>query len=93
MTVKLDKLTSFNYIEIWQPRWHDRKVLIAKHKVGQHNKVVFTKAPTLEGEYYISGTEVKKYKLEHNGTISCYAVPLDKLDKLELTENSQFSLW
>lgn len=90
---KLDKLTSFNYLEVWQPRWYDRKVLLAKHKVGTHNKIVFTKAPTLKGAYYLAGTTIKKYKLEHNGTIQCYAVPLDVLEALELTDNSQFTLW
>jgi hypothetical protein len=69
--------------EIWQPRWHDRKVLLAAHKVGSHNLVKFTKAPTLEGEYYISGRDVFQCDRENNGKIDCYAVPLKFLEPLE----------
>jgi hypothetical protein len=66
-------------IEIFQPRWHDRKVLIACHKVGVDNEIVFTKAPTLPGVYTIKGSEVEQCPKESNGVINCYAVPLDKL--------------
>lgn len=66
-------------IEIWQPRWHDRKVLIARHKVGINNEIVFTKAPTLKGTYQIRGAEVEKYPIESNGRIECYAVPLNDM--------------
>ena len=81
----LDRLTPCNYFEIWTPRWHDRKVLLAAHKVGTHNKIKFTKAKSLgEEPYYISGAKVKKCKKETNGTIMCYAVPLDDLEPLEI---------
>ena len=66
-------------IEIWSPRWHDRKVLIACHKVGVNNEIVFTKAPTLQGVYTIKGSEVEKYPKESNGTIDVFAVPLSEL--------------
>jgi hypothetical protein len=66
-------------IEIWAPRWHDRKVLIACHKVGVSNEIVFTKAPTLKGIYTIKGSEVEKYPKESNGVLDCFAVPLDQL--------------
>jgi hypothetical protein len=36
--------------------------------------------------YYVSGATVKKYKLEDNGKISCYAVPIDELEPLEIEE-------
>jgi hypothetical protein len=38
--------------------------------------------------YYIAGKVVKKYPKEYNGTIFCFAVPLDVLQPLELSENS-----
>ena len=66
-------------IEIYAPRYHARKVLIACHKVGINNEIVFTKAPTLPGVYTIKGSEVEKCPKESNGVINCYAVPLDLL--------------
>lgn len=70
-----------NTIEIWQPRWKDRKVLIAKYKVQTNNKIIFTKAKTLEGkDFYISAEKISQYPIEDNGKIACYAVPLDDLD-------------
>lgn len=70
-------------LEVWQPRWHDRRALIACYKVAEHNKVIFPKAPTLPGVYYLSGKTIRKYKKESNGTIDCYAVPIDELTPLE----------
>lgn len=70
-------------IEIWQPRWHDRKVLIATYKVTAENEIIFTKAPSLPGRYRIGGDVVRSCPVETNGAISVYAVPLDKLTKLE----------
>ena len=74
-------------IEIWNPRWHDRKVLIAKYKVTNDNKIVFTKAKSLAGKVYsMTGDEISQYPIETNGTISCYVVPLDEVQKNELQE-------
>lgn len=71
-------------IEIWAPRWHDRKVLIAKYKVcNGKNEIIFTKG-TLKGKkFWIMGNELTKFPLETNGTISCFAVPLDSLKASE----------
>ena len=71
-------------LEIWQPRWHDRKVLIAKYKVCSGvNEIVFTKG-TLKGKKFrINGMDIAKCPLETNGTIVCYAVPLDSLIAVE----------
>lgn len=88
--MKLPRLTPLHYFEIWQPRYHDQKVLLAAHKVGAHNKVVFTKAPSMGTEpYYVSGTEIKKHSKEQNGKITCYAVPLNVLEPLELINDLQ----
>ena len=83
--VVMDRYTQFKYFEIWQPRYKDAVVLLAAHKVGDHNKIVFTKAKHLSQEpYYVSGKTVKQYKKETNGRIDCYAVPLSELEPLEL---------
>jgi hypothetical protein len=68
-----------NRIEIWQPRWHDRKVLIAKDKVREENEIVFTKTKSLPStvHYFLSGEEIRKHPLGTNGVIPCYEVPLD----------------
>lgn len=69
-------------IEIWQPRYHDNKVLIATYKVksGQ-NLIVFTKAKYLQGKIFsCNGSIIKSCPIETNGKISCYAVPMEKLE-------------
>ena len=72
--------------EIKHPRYHDRKVLLKASRIGGHNKVVFSEAPSLGTDpYYISGKIAKKYKKESNGTIQCYSIPLDELKPFELT--------
>jgi hypothetical protein len=68
-------------IEIWAPRWHDRVVLIAKYKVcAGKNRIIFTKAKNLKGRVFVvDGLDIGKCPLESNGTILCYAVPLELL--------------
>jgi hypothetical protein len=76
--------TQMAFFQIFEPRWHDRKVLLAAHKVGTHNKIKFTRAKSLGVKpYYVSGAKVKKFKKESNGTIDCYSVPLSDLEPLE----------
>jgi hypothetical protein len=72
-------------IEIWNPRWHDRKVLIAKYKVHYGiNRITFTKAKQLKQKVYcMDGADIAKYPIETNGTIECYSIPLDELLKRE----------
>lgn len=83
--MKLGRLTPAKKIDIWQPRWKDKVILIAKFKVGTHNCITFSKTKTesLQGEWYLSGETIKSYPLETNGTIPCYAVPIDMLEPLE----------
>lgn len=80
---QLSRLTPANKIEIWQPRWKDRVVLIAKHKVGAHNEITFTKTKSLPNTYYISGEVIRRYPTDTNGKIACYAVSMDELRVLE----------
>jgi hypothetical protein len=69
-------------IEIWQPRWHDRKVLIATFKVDPgDNVVIFTKTKSLPGRFHISAEKIRQCPVESNGRIDCYAVPLSYLEK------------
>lgn len=92
--MQLNKYVPITTISIWEPRWHDRKVLIDPNKVREHNKIVFTKAKSLANkEFYVSGKTIKRHKKESNGTMLCYCVPLDKLEPLEITNNHEFDLW
>lgn len=78
--------TSMRAFNILSPRWHDRRVLLACNKVGEHNKITFTGkdgASMGDAPYYLSGKTIKKYKKESNGTILCYSIPLDDLEPLE----------
>lgn len=73
-----------NIIEIWQPRYHDNKVLLATYRVSPNkNYIVFTKDKRLAGNMYSCDAEViRKCPVESNGKISCFAVPMEEL-KLE----------
>jgi len=77
-------------IEIWQPRYHDRVVLISVHKVKEGtNYVRFTKAPSMgNGLWSFDGSRVRREcELDTNGKIICFAVPLHWLTEVEEKEN------
>lgn len=81
--LKIEPHINLNTISIWEPRWHDRTVLISTARVKEHNRIVFTKAKSLEGkEFFISWNKLKTYKKESNGKIMCYVVPLDDLKEM-----------
>lgn len=81
--MQIGRLTPCQMFEIWQPRWKDKVVLLAKDKVGMHNSIKYSKAPTYPDEYYVSGEVVRKCPIEWNGAIECYAVPISELETLE----------
>lgn len=74
---------------IWQPRYRDKTVLVAKRVVVEHNLVRFTEAPSLGTDtYYLSGKTIRKYKTERmktsrGGSILVHPVPLDELVPFE----------
>lgn len=69
-------------IEIWDPRWHDRKVLIARRKVTPGKNIIKITKGAARGKYQMSSIAINSYPLETNGVIECYAVPLDKLQRI-----------
>ena len=88
----LSRLTPAVEFKIWNPQWRDRVVLLADYKLATHNKIVFPKAKSLEGEWYISGTDAKKYptepfKTKTGTTMTMRAVPIDALQPLERSES------
>lgn len=91
--MRLCKHQGAKSFDIWNPRWHDKRVLMAVHKVSDHNRVVFSKSKALKGEFYISGKIVKRYKKENNGKIECFSVPLDKFEPLEIKAHCEHELY
>lgn len=84
--MKLGRDIPAQVIEIKQPRWRDKTVLIAKYKVGMHNLIRMTgikEGQAYSGEFYITGANIQKYPLDSNGKIPCYAVKLDELQVYE----------
>ena len=69
-------------IKIWEPRYHDRVVLIAKHKVRNGtNTIIFTKCKSLKGKTFtMTGEYIRSCPLDSNGKIPCYAVPLREFE-------------
>lgn len=79
-------------IEIWAPRWKDRTVLVAKYKVQEQNRIIFTRAKNLIGkEFFMSGREMAKYPVTTNGKTDCYEVPLD--DFITVAEKASPDTW
>ena len=59
-------------------------MLLAKFKIGTHNEVIFTDAPSMgDNHFYISGEDARSCATDTNGKIAVWAVPLDKLRILE----------
>lgn len=79
----IDRKTPCQLIEIRHPRYHDRKVLIAKYKVGTLNKIIFTEAKSMPGEYAMKGEDIEKCPVGTNGKLAVYCVPIDSLEPLE----------
>lgn len=68
-------------IEVWEPRWHDRTVLVAAAKVRDGmNEIRITKSSAkFNGSYFMDGDRIRSYPLDTNGKLQCYAVNLDDL--------------
>lgn len=86
--MKLTKGTFVTRLEVWNPKWSTRTVKLAAHKVGTHNIITFPKARTLEGEWYISGSDVRDYPITQMPTkagaeMDIYEVKLSDLEPVE----------
>jgi hypothetical protein len=74
-----------NQILIWEPRWHDRTVLVADRRLLEHNEIVISHKD-FPAPLYISGKQAKEFPLEQmktktGGTIAVRAIPLAELEK------------
>lgn len=80
-----------NQIIIWEPRWRDRRVLVADRRICPENEIIIIAKdkdgrPYFPESFYITDTQAKKYPLEMMNTKSGYkiavrAIPLDDLEK------------
>lgn len=76
-------------IEIWQPRWKDRTVLVARYKIayGQDFKIKITQSAA-KGIYLVKSAvcrdaHIEKMKTKQGKDIEMKVIPMDKLERLE----------
>lgn len=87
--ISLSKYEPKTYVEIFEPRYHDRRVLVSRKKVkDSNNKWILinftkTKSPEFAGDWVISKRKSLTYPVESNGVIDVLAIPFDHLDQLE----------
>lgn len=74
-------------IQIWQPRYHDRKVLVAEYKIphGAGIDIEITQG-AMKGQYHathetIMASKLESMKCKSGGTIGVRAIPLDLLER------------
>lgn len=95
--MRLSKFTPLTTFDIWQPRWHDKTVLLSVGKVRaaktKYLRIIFSKTPSMDGDWVIDTTQVKKHKKETNGTIQCYVVPLSELLPLEVVDREPHEVY
>lgn len=78
-------LDDVNTIFILEPRWHDRVVLVADHKLRTDNQIAIGHSE-FPNALYISGERAKQYPIEvlktrDGGEMPVRAIPLADLEK------------
>lgn len=79
---------SGNPISIWEPRWRDRTVLIADHRLQDHNQVTI-EHKEFPHPYYLSGRVARRFPVEQmatkkGGFIDVRVIPITELQKEEV---------
>lgn len=74
-----------NQILIWEPRWHDKVVLVAEHRLLPHNEIII-QHKDFPGPYYLTDKRAREFPLEEmktqaGGLMPVRAVPLEELQK------------
>lgn len=76
-------------IKIWEPRWKDRRVLLARYRIpaGQDVQVRIEKSAA-KGLYRVPNTLICKSPIEDmktrtGKTIQMRAIPLDEMERIE----------
>jgi hypothetical protein len=74
-----------NQITIWEPRWHDRTVLIADRRLLAHNEIII-EHKDFPAPFYLTAERARSFPLEQmstktGGTIAVRAIPLAELER------------
>lgn len=74
-----------NKIIVWEPRWHDRVVLVADYKLAKDNLIQINYKDFPE-PFYLTSERARQFPLEQmktkkGGTIAMRAIPIDELAK------------
>ena len=85
--MKLPASSQVQEIEIFEPKWATREIIIATYKVIDHNVIYFTKDSAKNkypGKYYLDGKTIRKYPVQNmptknGGSIRVYYVPMDEM--------------
>ena len=81
-------------IEIWEPRYRDRTVLVASHKMPSRADIELNiTRGAYKGRYFVDGDYARsctkeKMKTKNGGEIEVVVIPLDKLRKVEVINES-----
>lgn len=85
-------------IEIWEPRYRDKKALIGDWHVSnkmEHYKIVFTGGKRADGSlrypnpFYIDRKTIRKYPKKQNGGGQVRIVPMGELKDLVLNDKCE----
>ncbi len=75
----ITKKTPITTIDLWHPRYHDKRFLLACYKVSHALPTVvitFSKSKSQQGlRYALPKSKIMTYPIVFNGKIDCYAVP------------------
>lgn len=74
-----------NQIVIFEPRWHDRKVLIMDRRLQADNEIII-EHKDFPNPFYISAKRAREYplvdmKTKSGGVVQMREVPLTELEK------------
>jgi hypothetical protein len=79
------EVTEVNQILVWEPRWHDRVVLVAERRILAVNEVIIQHHDFPE-PFYLTAEEARKWPVEDmrtkaGGTIQVRVIPLSALSQ------------
>lgn len=74
-----------NQILVWEPRWHDKTVLVADYRLFDHNQIQIGHKDFPE-PFYLTAERARQFPLEDmktktGGTVAVRAIPLAELEK------------
>lgn len=78
-----------NTVVVWEPRYHDKKVLVATRRLAQFPLHIKITKGAMQGDYYVEEEDIKdcsktmiKWK-GGDGETEMTCIPLERLKKLD----------